>query len=156
MNFLIPIEGNRVLDDGSLTPERCLRGLCLMRFVNPRAEIRIAGGREGHLRGMQGLALHAANSLFVDGYLTTRGDATRETYELIRDAGFEVEGNDIYDESLLATANEATGADAFQIPGGGDELLKPEIAGPGGQRGISKQSLLQIEPDGTTTSGDAR
>ncbi len=153
VNFLIPIEGNQVMDDGSLTPERCLRGLCLMRFANPRAELRIAGGREGHLRGMQALALYPANSLFVDGYLTTRGDATRETYELIRDAGFEVEGNDMYDDSLLSTATEATGAEAFQVPGGGDELLKPEIAGPGGQRGISKEPLLQID---STDAGDAR
>ncbi|MEO2237103.1 MAG: biotin synthase BioB, partial [Candidatus Poseidoniia archaeon] len=50
VNFLIPIEGNQVMHDGSLTPQRCLRALCLMRLVNPRAEIRIAGGREGHLR----------------------------------------------------------------------------------------------------------
>jgi biotin synthase len=153
VNFLIPIEGNQVMDDGTLTPERCLRGICLMRFVNPRAEIRIAGGREGHLRGLQALALYAANSLFVDGYLTTRGDATRETYELIRDAGFEVEGNAIYDDSLLSTAADATGAEAFQIPGGGAELLKPEIAGPGGRRGISKEPLLQIS--GEPASGDA-
>ena len=54
VNFLIPIEGNPVQSDGSLTPERCLRALCLMRLVNPRAEIRAAGGREGHLRGHGG------------------------------------------------------------------------------------------------------
>ena len=53
VNFLIPIDGNQVQDDGSLTPERCLRALALMRFVNPRAEIRVAGGREGHLRSLQ-------------------------------------------------------------------------------------------------------
>ena len=79
VNFLIPIEGNPVVSDGSLTPERCLRALCLMRLVNPRAEIRVAGGREGHLRSLQPLALWPANSLFVEGYLTTRGDAVRTT-----------------------------------------------------------------------------
>ncbi len=121
VNFLIPIEGNQVTDDGSLTPERCLRALCVMRLVNPKAEIRIAGGREGNLRSLQPLALYPANSLFVEGYLTTRGDAARETYAMIRDAGFEVEGNALYD------ADDA-GLDAFRIPGGGDELLKPEIA----------------------------
>ncbi len=57
VNFLIPIEGNQVQHDGSLTPERCLRALCLMRLVNPRAEIRVAGGREGHLRCLRPLAL---------------------------------------------------------------------------------------------------
>jgi len=125
VNFLIPITGNRVRDDGSLTPERCLRALCLMRFVNPDAEIRIAGGREGHLRGMQSLALYPANSLFVEGYLTTRGDPVEETYTMIRDAGFEIEGNDAY---VDGDEFDAKGAAQFRVPGGGDELLKPEIA----------------------------
>ncbi len=134
VNFLIPIQGNRVRDDGSLTPERCLRALCLMRFINPTAEIRVAGGREGHLRSMQPLALYPANSLFVEGYLTTRGDAAEETYAMIRDAGFEIEGNAAYDSANRTPSDDdATddtkreGAAQFRIPGGGDELLKPEI-----------------------------
>lgn len=119
VNFLIPINGNQVTDDGSLTPERCLRALCLMRFVNPRAEIRIAGGREGHLRDLQALGLWPANSLFVEGYLTTRGDGIHQTYRMIRDAGFEIDGNPMYER-------EGEGS-RFTIPGGGDELLKAEI-----------------------------
>ena len=121
VNFLIPIEGNRVLEDGSLTPEHCLRVLCLMRFVNPTAEIRIAGGREGNLRSMQPLGLYPANSLFVDGYLTTRGDAARETYQMIADAGFSISGNSDYDGPV----DEPGG---FRIPGPLGELLKPEIS----------------------------
>jgi len=120
VNFLIPIEGNQVTSDGSLSPERCLRVLCLMRLVNPSAEIRVAAGREGHLRSLQPLALYPANSLFVEGYLTTRGDAVPETYRMIREAGFEVEGNPLYE-------GEVPGADAFAVPGGG-ELLRPEVA----------------------------
>ena len=92
VNFLIPIEGNKVQDFGQLTPERCLRILCLFRFLNPAAEIRVGGGREGHLRGMQGLALYAANSLFVEGYLVTRGDGLEAVREMVEDAGFELEG----------------------------------------------------------------
>jgi biotin synthase len=122
VNFLIPIEGNPVTSDGSLTPERCLRALCLMRLVNPSAEIRIAGGREGHLRSLQPLALYPANSLFVEGYLTTRGDAVRDTYRMIEDAGFEVVGNPLHE---AASASKDGG---FQIPGGGDRLLKPEVS----------------------------
>jgi biotin synthase len=90
VNFLIPIEGNPLQSDRSLSPERCLRVLCLMRLVNPRAEIRAAGGREGNLRGLQSLALYPANSLFVGGYLTTRGDPMQDTIAMIEDAGFEV------------------------------------------------------------------
>jgi biotin synthase len=121
VNFLIPIDGNQVTQDGSLTPDRCLRVLCVMRLINPSAEIRVAGGREGHLRSLQPLALYPANSLFVEGYLTTRGDAAQATYTMIHDAGFEIQGNASYD------AHDAH-HDAFEIPGGGDQLLKPEIA----------------------------
>ena len=120
VNFLIPIDGNQVQSDGSLTPEHCLRVLCLMRLVNPTAEIRVAAGREGHLRSLESLALYPANSLFVDGYLTTRGDTVNETYRMIADAGFEVDGNE------LSRGDSAPAS--FRIPGGGDELLKPDIA----------------------------
>jgi biotin synthase len=120
VNFLVPIEGNRVTSDGSLTPERCLRALAVMRLVNPRAEIRAAGGREGHLRSLGALALWPANSLFVEGYLTTRGDAVSDTYRLIRDAGFEVAGNPLYD----AEAPER--ASAFRLDDG-DSILKSDV-----------------------------
>ena len=126
VNFLIPIEGNRVIDDGSLTPERCLRMLCLMRLVNPRAEIRVAAGREGHLRSQEALSLYPANSLFVEGYLTTRGDRVSDTYRMIEEAGFEVAGNPAWDRNQREEAAAATTATEFRVPGGG-ALLKPEV-----------------------------
>ena len=42
VNFLIPIDGNPIQSDGSLTPERALRTLCLFRLANPSAEVRAA------------------------------------------------------------------------------------------------------------------
>jgi biotin synthase len=124
VNFLVPIEGNPVQGDGSLTPERGLRALALMRLVNPRAEIRVAAGREGHLRALAPLALWPANSLFVEGYLTTRGDAVAETYRMIRDAGFEVDGNPL-SRSLAADAALEPGG--FRLVGGDGEILRPEV-----------------------------
>ena len=75
---------------------------------------------------MQPFALYPANSLFVEGYLTTKGDPVEETYAMIRDAGFEIEGNDCWLPEREAA--EKAGDSQFQIPGGGDQLLKPEIA----------------------------
>ncbi len=91
VNFLHPIEGTPL---GALEPPpvgRCLRALALFRLTNPRAEIRAAGGRERCLGGAQGLALFAANSVFVDGYLTTAGQAHRDATAMIEALGFEVE-----------------------------------------------------------------
>jgi biotin synthase len=133
VNFLVPIDGNPVVTDGSLTPERCLRALALMRLVNPRAEIRAAGGREGHLRAMGSLVLWPASSLFVEGYLTTRGDAVKATYEMIADAGFEVDGNPLYFEE-----RERPAVAHFAIPGGGGHVLRPEIAA--AKRGVAPRA----------------
>ena len=66
----------------------------MARFVCPDREIRIAGGREMHLRTLQGLALHVANSIFLGDYLTSEGQAAEADLELIRDHGFVVLGAD--------------------------------------------------------------
>jgi biotin synthase len=91
VNFLIPINGTPLADRRELTPERCLRTLCLMRFVNPQSEIRVAGGREWNLGWFQALALYPANSIFVEGYLTTPGQAAAAAHQMIADMGFEIE-----------------------------------------------------------------
>jgi biotin synthase len=94
VNFLHPIEGTPLADKRELSPGRCLRTLCLMRFTNPEAEIRVAGGRELNLGWFQGLALYPANSIFVEGYLTTPGQAAAEARRMITSMGFEVEVSD--------------------------------------------------------------
>jgi biotin synthase len=91
LNMLHPVPGTPLEDCRNLTPQRCLKVLCLFRFLHPRTEIRIAGGREFNLRTLQPLALYAADSLFVGGYLTTPGQPAREVWEMIEDLGFEVE-----------------------------------------------------------------
>ena len=94
VNFLIPIPGTPFEMRHELDPRRCLRVLCLYRFILPSQEIRIAGGREVHLRSMQPLGLYAANSIFIGDYLTTPGQAARADFEMIRDAGFVLESPD--------------------------------------------------------------
>jgi biotin synthase len=94
LNFLIPIPGTPFEERQELNPRQCLRILCLFRLMLPSQEIRIAGGREVQLRQMQPLGLYAANSIFIGDYLTTPGQAAKADYEMIRDAGFVLEGPD--------------------------------------------------------------
>ncbi|MBH5338224.1 biotin synthase BioB [Streptomyces pactum] len=94
VNFLIPFEGTPLAKEWNLTPQRCLRILAMVRFVCPDVEVRLAGGREVHLRSMQPLALHLANSIFLGDYLTSEGQAGKDDLAMIADAGFEVEGAD--------------------------------------------------------------
>jgi biotin synthase len=89
INFLIPIDGTPLAGTWQLDPQRCLRILALYRFMFPTTEIRIAGGREVHLRSVQGLGLEMANSIFVGDYLTTEGQAASADLDLLADWGFE-------------------------------------------------------------------
>lgn len=90
VNFLNPIDGTPLAGQEHVTPQRCLKTLAMFRLVCPDREIRIAGGREMHLRSLQPLGLYAANSIFLGDYLTTKGQPPEADYAMIRDLGFEV------------------------------------------------------------------
>ena len=107
VNFLVPIEGNKLQEISNLTPEYCLRILCLYRFLNPDSELRVAAGREGHLRSMEVMALYPANSLFLDGYLNTKGSSRAKTLRMIKDAGFTINSDQSLEKLLLEEENDA-------------------------------------------------
>jgi len=91
INFLIPVCGTPFAQlMHKLTPTRCLKVLALARLIHPKAELRVAGGREYHLRTMQPMAFYIVNSMFINGYLTEGGDGPDVAFRMIEDAGFEV------------------------------------------------------------------
>lgn len=90
VNFLDARPGTPLGDVEKLSPNDCLKALCMFRLVNPSRDIRAAGGREVVLGAMQVMALYPANSMFVDGYLTTPGAGESHDLDMIRRAGFEV------------------------------------------------------------------
>lgn len=91
VNFLHPIPGTPLGEARFLEAPKALKALCLFRFTNPDADIRAAGGRERNLGAWQSLALYPANSIFIQGYLTTPGQAREEAERMIREMGFEIE-----------------------------------------------------------------
>lgn len=90
INFLNPIDGTPLAGKGELNPRYCLKVLAMVRLMNPSRELRIAGGREIHLRSLQPLGLYPANSIFVGDYLTTKGQAPDDDFKMLEDLGFEV------------------------------------------------------------------
>lgn len=108
INFLIPIPGTSLTTFTPLNPEYCLRILCLFRFLNPQAEIRVAAGREIHLRSMQVMALYPASSLFMHGYLNTVGTDTAQTLQMIQDAGFTIRSDFPLEEILQKAKAQET------------------------------------------------
>ena len=91
LNFLDPRPGTPLSGRVQIEPTYALKALCMFRFLHPRADLRVAGGREVVLRSLQAMALYPANSIFTSGYLTTGGAAPDHDHQMIRDMGFELE-----------------------------------------------------------------
>jgi biotin synthase len=62
----------------------------MFRFIHPDHEVRIAGGRELHLKSLQPLGLYPASAFFVSDYLTAKGQSPDDDFRLIEDLGFEI------------------------------------------------------------------
>jgi len=92
VNFLIPFEDTPLAGTYELSPQKSMRILCAVRLMCPDRELRIAGGREMHLRSWQPLSLHIANSLFLGDYLTVEGQTADADLDMVVDGGFEIVG----------------------------------------------------------------
>jgi biotin synthase len=140
VNFLMPFEGTPMAGRSDLTPAQCLRVLAMFRFVFPDVEVRIAGGREMHLRSLQPLGLHIANSIFLGDYLTSEGAPGSSDLQMIADAGFVVEGADeatLPRGRLSETALNGPGERTQDGPGDGPGDGVDGFAGAGKSHGTS-------------------
>lgn len=94
INFLVPFDGTPLEGQWNLTPMQCMKIVATARFVCPDREIRLADGREIHLKSLQPMALHLANSIFLGDYLTAEGQAAADDLAMIRDNGFTILGQE--------------------------------------------------------------
>ena len=113
VNFLMPFDGTPLAGHVQLTPLECLRILAVVRLACPDKELRIAGGREMHLRSLQAVGLQVANSIFLGDYLTSEGQDAEEDLSMIADAGFTVLG------AAAAPADDDGAPDGGCCGGGG-------------------------------------
>lgn len=94
LNFLSPIPGTPLENAPPLTPLECLHTIALFRFLLPRTDLKIAGGRVGNLRDLQSWIFRAgATSLMVGNYLTTCGREPQLDRRMIEDLGMELVKN---------------------------------------------------------------
>ena len=75
-------------DISALTPEYCIKVLCLARLLLPKSDIRCAAGREVYFKGREKTLFKIADSIFASGYLTEGGQSLEETFRIIEAAGF--------------------------------------------------------------------
>ncbi|WP_020589047.1 biotin synthase BioB [Desulfobacter curvatus] len=89
INFLTPIPGTFFEGKNNLTPLTCLKIISIMRYVLPKTDIIICGGRIQNLKMLHPLVFQAgANGIMTGNYLTTKGNQLQEDLEMIHQLGF--------------------------------------------------------------------
>jgi biotin synthase len=90
MNILIEREGTPMEGMGTIDPLDAIKAIAVWRFIMPKTILKIAGGREVHLKDKERLALKAgANGIITGGYLTTGGNAPNRDITMIKEIGLE-------------------------------------------------------------------
>lgn len=88
VNILMPVPGTPMEKTVPLSDEEILTTLALFRFIHPKANIRLAGGRM-KIAHIQHLALKSGvSAALVGDYLTTIGSNINEDKENFTKAGF--------------------------------------------------------------------
>lgn len=88
LNFLHPIAGTRLAGETPLAPFEALRAIAIFRYILPRRDIVIAGGREFCLGEYQSWSFMAgANGMMIGNYLTTQGRNMQDDTEMFRIMG---------------------------------------------------------------------
>src|SRR5580704_10390135 len=90
INILNPIPGTPFEKNPPLPPLEILKTIACFRFILPRQEIMIAGGRTVNLRDMQSMVFTAgASALMVGNYLTTLNQPVEKDLQMLKDLGLD-------------------------------------------------------------------
>ena len=90
INILNPIKGTPFEKNEPLSVLEILKTIACFRFILPRQEIMIAGGRTVNLRDAQSLIFMAgASALMVGNYLTTLNQPVDKDLQMIKDLGLD-------------------------------------------------------------------
>jgi len=90
VNILNPIPNTPFSDLPQLTVGEVLTAVAMFRIVNPRAIIRLAGGRNLLGDDQKNCFIAGANGAIVGNYLTTVGNKIDEDIEMFRQMGFKL------------------------------------------------------------------
>lgn len=90
INVLMPIKGTPLESVNRLTEEEILKTIAIFRLVNPKAQIRLAAGRN-YMKGFGERAFRGgANATITGNLLTTCGNKIKDDRELIKRLGLEL------------------------------------------------------------------
>jgi biotin synthase len=90
INILNPIKGTPFENVPPVPPMEILKTIACFRFILPKQEIMIAGGRTVNLRDMQSMIFTAgASALMVGNYLTTLNQSVEKDLQMLKDLGLD-------------------------------------------------------------------
>jgi biotin synthase len=90
VNILNPIAGTPFEKNPPLSVMEILKTIACFRFILPRQEIMIAGGRTVNLRDAQSMVFMAgASALMVGNYLTTLNQPVEKDLQMLKDLGLD-------------------------------------------------------------------
>jgi biotin synthase len=90
VNILNPIPGTPFEKNPPLPVLEILKSIACFRFILPRQEIMIAGGRTMNLRDAQSLIFMAgASAMMVGNYLTTLNQPVEKDLQMLKDLGLD-------------------------------------------------------------------
>lgn len=90
INILNPIPGTPFEKVTPISPLEVLKTIACFRFILPKQEIMIAGGRVVNLRDIQSMIFMAgASALMVGNYLTTVNQPVEKDLQMIKDLGLD-------------------------------------------------------------------
>jgi biotin synthase len=90
INILNPIKGTPFESNPPLPVMEILKTIACFRFILPRQEIMIAGGRTVNLRDAQSMIFMAgASALMVGNYLTTLNQPVENDLQMLKDLGLD-------------------------------------------------------------------
>jgi biotin synthase len=90
VNILIGREGTPLAGLKPLDALEAIKTIAVWRFIMPKTILKIAGGREMHLKHRDRVALKSgANGIITGGYLTTGGNSPNKDIAMIKEIGLE-------------------------------------------------------------------
>jgi biotin synthase len=90
INILNPIAGTPFAGETPVSPLEILKSIACFRFILPRQEITVAGGRTLNLRDLQSYIFMAgASALMVGNYLTTPNQPIEKDLQMLTDLGLD-------------------------------------------------------------------
>jgi biotin synthase len=88
VNILVAQQGTPLAHSPQIPADDAIRTIAVWRFIMPKTILKIAGGREVHLKDKGRMALKAgANGLITGGYLTVGGNSPHKDLQMIHEIG---------------------------------------------------------------------